>query len=684
MGATRTSAVRTSSGRGVDICPDAEQRRFVQGRPDDRRHDDPDLESAQRRFNALADIVPAGILRVNAEGTEIVEADERLRALYGLAPDAPVSSLDLGAVVHPDDQELVTQGWVDAVAAGRRYEQQYRIVMPDGQSRWIASMSVPERDANGTITGWVATLRDIDEARRALDALRESEERFRLLVENIRDYLIFMLDADGIVRTWNQGGEMVGRYGADDVIGQHVSSFYIEEARAEGQPEIGLKIAARDGRFEEERRTRRGDGSPAWAHISYAAIRDGKGVLRGYAGVVRDITERKEHEAELRRARQEAQEASAAKSEFLSRMSHELRTPLNAIIGFAQLLALDELTDEQRESIGHITAGGRRLLELIDEVLDISRIDSGGMPVACERVDAVEVAHESLNLVRPQARQRAIRLVADLDGETPLLVLADRRRLGQVLLNLLSNAVKYNVDGGSVTLGGARDADGHVALSVSDTGPGITPSDQERLFIPFERLGAEYTTVPGTGLGLPLSRRLVDAMGGQLTVRSTLGEGSTFTVRLPAAEPETRPHPRPGLSGPRGESGRAGATGTLLYVEDDAVNRMLVEAIVGRRPGVTLLAAMSGGEGLELARDRHPDLVLLDVQLPDLHGGEVLRRLRADPATADIPVVMASADAMPDQIETLLNAGADDYLTKPIEVAAFLALLDRMMSGDAA
>jgi signal transduction histidine kinase/CheY-like chemotaxis protein len=385
---------------------------------------------------------------------------------------------------------------------------------------------------------------------------------------------------------------------------------------------------------------------------------------------------------ELQEANRKLRAADAARGEFLSRMSHELRTPLNAILGFAQLLELDQLTDQQHQNLGYVTSAGRHLLALINEVLDIAAIDAGALALSPEPVPVADVVAEAVTLMRPLAAQHDITL-ASLSQPGGDHVLGDRQRLKQVLLNLLANAVKYNHPGGSVRLAVEPAAGGRLRITVADTGPGIAPEALERLFVPFERLSGQRRGVEGTGLGLPLSKRLAEAMGGTLALTTVVGQGSRFWVELPLTDsPGARTEhqdavPAPAADQPR----RAGRPLTVLYVEDNVSNLQLVEQVLSRRPEVTLIPAMRPQLGLDLAAEHHPDLVLLDLHLPDMPGQEVLRRLRANPTTADIPVVVLSADARPSQVEHLLGQGARAFLTKPLDVKELLDLLDAIAAG---
>jgi CheY-like chemotaxis protein len=337
------------------------------------------------------------------------------------------------------------------------------------------------------------------------------------------------------------------------------------------------------------------------------------------------------------------------------------------------VLELEGLRDDQRKGVGYILAGGRHLLALINELLDIAAIEAGRLPLSLEPVAVADLIAEAVSLIRPLADQHSILLVVPPAGDDQ--VVADRQGLKQILLNLLSNAVKYNRTGGRVQLACEQVAGQRLQLKVTDTGPGIPPESIERLFVPFDRLGSEQTSIEGTGLGLPMTKGLAEAMGGTLGLTSTVGQGSSFWVELSRTEtPVQRLEGAQPL--PAQDPGREWPALTVLYIEDNLSNLQLIEHILSRRPGVKLISAMRPQLGLDLAAQHHPDLVLLDLHLPDMPGEEVLRRLRVDPKTADVPVVILSADARPGQMTQLLEQDVRAFLTKPLDVKELFALLD--------
>ena len=384
---------------------------------------------------------------------------------------------------------------------------------------------------------------------------------------------------------------------------------------------------------------------------------------------------------ELQEVNRDLREANSAKSEFLSRMSHELRTPLTAIQGFAELLQMAEVGVENRRSLDMVLTASEHLLALVDDVLDLSKIETGHVSILRESVSVRLVLESATNLMQPIAAGRDVTIQPPdlLPGSE--WVVADRQRLQQVFINLISNGIKYNRAGGEVRLSAQPIGSDRVRIGVNDTGKGLDESSLAKLFVPFERLDAGLTGVEGTGLGLALSRKLVEAMGGRLGVESKPGEGSDFWAEL-------RRSPAAMREAPSSEQGKLFTRRTyeaqrcLLYVEDTVANMQLVEGVLERRPSVRLIPAMLGQLGLDLAREYRPDLILLDVHLPDLDGAEVLRQLGTDPTTRDIPVVVLSADATQHRIDNLMAAGARAYLTKPIGVRRLLEVLDEFIGDD--
>ncbi len=631
------------------------------------------------RFRSLLESAPDAIVIVDAEG-RIAIVNQQAEAVFGYGREEllgqPIELLIPSRFRQhhvAERREYTGAPHTRPMGAGLELYGQRK----DG-SEFPVEVSLSPLRSDGQLL-IISIVRDISRRRQIEAVVREQDLRLRALIDGVRDYAIFMLDAEGRVASWGAGAERILGYQADEVLGEPFALFYPPEAIAGGAPARELQAARAEGRVRDVGVRVRKDGSRFWSEVTLTALQDEHGTLQGFAKVTQDITARLEAERELQRAKDEAEQANLAKSEFLSRMSHELRTPLNAVLGFAQLLEFDPLSPQQQKNVARIVKAGRHLLELINEVLDIARIESGRLPLSPEPVRLREVIGEALDLVRPLATERSVSVTVEGDTEVcRRFVQADRQRLKQVLLNLLSNAVKYNREGGSVRVACAVPALGRLRVSVRDTGPGIPAAKLSRLFAPFDRLGAENSGVEGTGLGLALARRLTEAMGGSVGVESELGEGSVFHVDLDEApDPLARHALTDEAAAPAVELD--GATKRVLYIEDNLSNLELVEQILERWPNVHSLAAMQGRLGLDLAARHHPDLILLDLHLPDMNGLDVLTQLKADPATEGIPVVVLSADATPGQVDRLLSAGARAYLTKPIDVSEFLTVLAEML-----
>jgi PAS domain S-box-containing protein len=429
--------------------------------------------------------------------------------------------------------------------------------------------------------------------------------------------------------------------------------------------------------YRRNKRYLRKDGGTVWVRTTVSVLRDAQNQPWRIVGVVEDITEHLKLE-EAEHARERAEASNRAKSDFLSRMSHELRTPLNAMLGFAQLLELDQrhpLTAAQKPWVVQIQQAGWHLLEMINDVLDLSRIESGTLRLQVGTLDLNEMLEATLAMVAADARARGIAISHDLGSGTAALV-GDGTRVKQILTNLLSNAVKYNRDGGGIHVESRVIDHATVEIAVTDTGLGMTPRQMAELFQPFNRLGRERTTAQGTGIGLVISQRLAELMGGALKATSVAGQGSSFLLVLPRAiDPDTVPSDLDPLATGPAEYHRR----VVHYVEDNETNVEVMRGIIAQRPQVQMEVSVTGLDGLAAVRSRRPDLILLDMNLPDISGLELLRHLKGDAQTANIPIVVVSADALAQQISDALECGAERYLTKPVTVGEVLAVLDDLL-----
>jgi PAS domain S-box-containing protein len=514
---------------------------------------------------------------------------------------------------------------------------------------------------------------------------RQIARRMQSIFNSAIDAII-IIDQMGIIESFNPAAEEIFGYSKDEVIGHNVKLLMPEPYA--GEHDGYLNNYKRTGKAQiigtvRELTGLRKDGNLFFMELAVSEFQLDSGIK--FTGVVRDISERKKIEQDMVLASQEAEKASNSKSQFLSQMSHELRTPLNAILGFAQILkAQTEKIDKNvhKNCVSHIMTAGKHLLELINEILDLSRIETGNLTVTLEPVELAPLVREVLAFCQPLATAHTIGFSDHISGKADHVVIANRVRLRQVLLNLVSNAIKYNREQGTVTLSCQIHDKHRLRIVVTDTGPGISEKDQQILFQPFSRLRNDVLSVEGTGIGLTISQMLVELMEGQISIISEVGKGSAFTVELPlSTEPLDRIPQEVETSQfssvPESEAGLS-----ILYIEDNPANMDLVEQILkSHLPDVKLLTATLGKTGLEMARKHHPSLILLDLNLPGMSGLEVFAKLKQSPETQDISVIAISSNAMEDDITKTLALGLDEYLTKPIILHEFLNTMNRYLGS---
>jgi PAS domain S-box-containing protein len=596
---------------------------------------------------------------------------------------AKALSLELGTPITPGFEALVFK-------ASRGIEDIYELtyIRKDG-SRFPAVVSVTAlRDDSERIIGYLligtdnTARKQVEAEQKRLDQrLRDQQFYTRSLIESNTDALM-TTDPAGIITDVNKQMEALTGCTRDELIGAPFKNYFTDPDRAEAAIR---RVLSESKVTDYELTARARDGMETVVSYNATTFHDRDRKLQGVFAAARDVTERKRLEhmqqltnVELERAKAAAEKANLAKSDFLSSMSHELRSPLNAILGFAQLISSEvpPPTASQMACVDPILRAGWYLLDLINEILDLAQVESGKLALSLEPTSLGEVMQECQGMIEPQSQKRGIVMTFPV-FDAPCFVQVDRTRLKQVLINLLSNAIKYNCPEGTVAVECSVTPGERVRIGIRDTGAGLAPEMLQQLFQPFNRLGKENTGEEGTGIGLVMSKRLVEMMGGAIGVESTVGKGSLFWFDLnlasaPTLDVSTVPDP-PIARAPVRDGA---ALRTLLYVEDNPANFSLVEQLVARRNDLQILGAKDGSIGIDLAREHRPDLILMDINLPGISGIDALKILREDPLTANIPVVALSANAMPRDIEKGLGAGFFRYLTKPIRIDEFMDTVD--------
>ena len=631
------------------------------------------------------------IFNVGAERMLGYLADEVMNTITPAEISDPQELIIRARALSAEFDTPITPGFEALVfKATRGIEDIYELtyIRKDG-SRFPAVVSVTAlRDIDNVIIGYLLIGTD-NTARKQVEAeqmkldqrLRDQQFYTRSLIESNIDALM-TTDPAGIITDVNKQMEALTDCTRDELIGAPFKSYFTDPARAEA----GIKLVLSNKKVTDYELTARArDGKKTVVSYNATTFYDRDRTLQGVFGVARDVTERKRFEqalqetnVEMESAKSAAEKANLAKSDFLSGMSHELRSPLNAILGFAQLMATASPTpsDVQKESITQILQAGWHLLKLINEILDLSVVESGKVSLSLEPVALSEVLSECQTMMEAQAQQRGIVLTFP-QIEQPSFVWADQTRLKQIVINLLSNAIKYNQANGQVTVDYTAISSDCIRISFKDTGAGLAPDKMAQLSQPFNRLGQEAGSVAGTGIGLVVTKQLVELMGGVLGVDSTVGEGSVFWFELNSTPvPELKVIP-PEQAAPKLSVRPIDAPQkTLLYIEDNPANMKLVERLIDRRTDIKLLTAVDGSLGIALAKSSLPDVILMDINLPGISGIDALKALREDLATAHIPVVALSANAMSRDIEMGRQLGFFRYLTKPIVVEEFMTTLD--------
>jgi signal transduction histidine kinase len=642
-----------------------------------------ELRTTRALLDGLGARLPCAVMVLKLAPSNVATPQyisEAVREVYELTPDD--LRRDVGRMVeriHPDDLAAVRESGRAERPDGQVHRVEFRVQLPTRGVRWIASQRTTWLQPDGSRLLYSAHI-DITERKQIEDRLRERDALLRSLGRHVPG-MIFKRQSGSTDRRLtdyvSDGVRQVLEIEPDDWLASPnigLANIHPDDAARVRAAYAGW--SKRPGHHSLEYRVVLPRQGLRWLSVqgSIETGADGESVVYGH---VADITEHKLY-AEARSAAASAEQANRAKSEFLSRMSHELRTPLNAVLGFSQLLRLDTsqpLSPQQREKVDLIESAGAHLLAVIGDVLDLSRIESGSMTVSLEPLQLATLVADAQALVSSLAAQHGVTLpTAQLPAG--VRVIADRVRLRQVLVNLLSNAIKYNRADGRVEVRSWCEGD-TVAIEVADTGMGMTPQQLDHLFEPFNRLGAERGNREGTGIGLVIVNRLVELMNGRLTVDSTPGTGSRFCVWLPLARPATAPASAlPAGAAPHTAMAR---DAHLLYVEDNEVNIDLVRQILTMRPSWRLDVAHSGNEALAAVRQNRPELILMDMHLGDMNGCELARRLDCDPATAGVPRIALSADAMSEQVKAARAHGFIGYLTKPIDVAVLLGCLDEQL-----
>ena len=637
-------------------------------------------EGQYRILSQAIEQSPVTVVITDENGT-ITYVNPKFSEITGYSPEEAIGK-NPRILKDPAKKSSDFAGLWETITSGRDWHGEFHNRTKEGEYYWENAVISPVKDSDGRIRNYIAIKENITELKKVREDLVSNEERLRLSQEYAN------------IGTWDwdiQTGEL---YWSDRIAplfgyseGSVETTFenFMQAVHPEDREAVSNAINSSiesGNEYHVEHRCVWPEGSVRWLEENGNVLRDENGAPRRMLGMVQDITERKQAEQLLLESREEARRANRAKSEFLSSMSHELRTPMNAILGFAQLLEMDEdVSAEHLEYISEIKQAGSHLLDLINEVLDLSKIEAGRVNLNAETVRYSELIEECLTLLTPLAERKNVTIIRK--EKTDYYIFGDRLRLKQIIINLLSNAIKYNNPEGSVWV--RTDSDGNrIRVSVIDNGPGISPEKVDRMFEPFDRLGAEMKEVEGTGIGLTISKKLIEMMSGRIGFSTEAGKGTTFWIEIPKGEaPETEQEKTGELTELFRKQEQA-VRNTVLYIEDNPSNLRLVEEIISKQPGIKLIPAQTASVGLELAEVHRPDLLILDLNLPELDGFGVLEKMKTTEWGKNIPAVAISANAMPHDIKKGKQAGFSEYLTKPLDVVRFIEILEKLLPEHAA
>lgn len=686
------------------------------------------LQESEKRLTQAQAIASLGSWAWDIASGRLFWSDEIYR-IFGHTPDAFKPTYDsFIASIHPDDLEQVLESEKNALSHGTKHSIDHRIIRPNGSIRWVHEEAEAILNESGQAMTLQGTVQDITD-RKYAEQLEKG--RSRILEEVVNDKPLNEILTTMILHAEEIQPDMIGSVLMLDDSGQHLlhasapnlPDFYTQAidgatigpdvgscgaAAFSKKPVIIENIEAHPNWQNCIDLTQKANLKACWSHPILSSSGNILGTFAMYYSEPRAPTEYElnlaaelakfaaiaiEHtraQENLIKAREEAIKANLAKSEFLSSMSHELRTPLNAIIGFSQLLKMPDnnFDEHQTKGVEEIHHAGKHLLELINDILDLARIEAGKINLSIENLLIGEVLAECLNLISPLATRHKLDIlltfnnrelgfmeISDLD----LQVRADKTRLKQVLINLMSNAAKYNKDNGKISITGELIEDKNLRIAITDTGKGISEEQQKKLFKPFSRLGAEFSNIEGTGIGLVITKNIIESMGGQIGFNSTPGEGSTFWIDIPLATHSVAETNNRFDNNMNTTTNDSDTQYTVLYIEDNPSNVRLVAQLLKHRPNIKLLEAVEPISGIELALNEKPDLILLDINLPTMNGFDVLKELKKHDPTASTPVLAVSANAMAEDIENGEIAGFDEYITKPIDTVAFLKTMDKYL-----